>query len=115
MDTPISPELLPTDENDNIVQHTEYNVGPYELHDFFIYHLVKNKSKISNIKYMAKVAFDGKYTDEEIDKWMSKLLWRFSTQQFKRNVSPDFPQILEYSLKNIDFITPSDIDPNSFN
>ena len=115
LDTPISPELLPTDENDNIVQHTEDNVGPYELHDFFIYHLVKNKSKISNIKYMAKVAFDGKYTDEEIDKWMSKLLWRFSTQQFKRNVSPDFPQILEYSLKNIDFITPSDIDPNSFN
>lgn len=115
LDTPISPELLPTDENDNIVQHTENNVGPYELHDFFIYHLVKNKSKISNIKYMAKVAFDGKYTDEEIDKWMSKLLWRFSTQQFKRNVSPDFPQILEYSLKNIDFITPSDIDPNSFN
>ncbi len=115
LDTPISPELLPTDENDNIVQHTEDNVGPYELHDFFIYHLVKNKSKISNIKYMAKVAFDGKYTEEEIDKWMSKLLWRFSTQQFKRNVSPDFPQILEYSLKNIDFITPSDIDPNSFN
>lgn len=116
LDTPISPELLPSDNNGKIIQKTENNVGPYELHDFFIYHLLRNKSSIDNIKWMTKLAFGEKYTEEEINKWLNKFLWRFSSQQFKRNVAPDCPKILDYSLNSkIGFIMPSDIDSNWFN
>lgn len=114
IDTPISPELLPTNEDGNINQKTEENVGPYELHDFFVYHLVKNKSKISDIKFMANEAFSDKYSEEIIEKYLSKFLWRLQTQQFKRNTSVDGPQILDYSFNSrIGFVMPSDVDPNS--
>ncbi|MFM1538667.1 MULTISPECIES: NAD(+) synthase [Helcococcus] len=116
IETPISPELLPTNEEGTITQKTEDNVGPYELHDFFVYHLVRNKSKLSDILFMAKQAFSDKYSEEIIEKWFNKFRWRFVTQQFKKNIAVDGPQILDYSLnpKN-GFIIPSDLDPNSFN
>lgn len=115
IDTPISPELLPTNEEGKIAQKTEDNVGPYELHDFFMYHLVRNKSKNEDIKYLANLAFKDKYSNEEIDKWFNKFIFRFVTQAFKRNVAPDAPQILDYSLDHRSgFVMPSDIDPNAF-
>ncbi|MGX7071748.1 NAD(+) synthase [Helcococcus kunzii] len=114
IDTPISPELLPTGDDGNIKQKTEDNVGPYELHDFFTYHLIKNKSKINDIRFMAIEAFSDKYSEEIIDKYLNKFLWRLQTQQFKRNTSVDGPQILEYSLNSrLGFVMPSDVDPNS--
>ncbi len=112
--TPISPELLPTNESGEIEQKTENNVGPYELHDFFIYHLIKNKLEISEIQNLCEMAFGDKYSKEEISKWYLKFLSRFVTQQFKRNVAPDGPQILDYSLNpKFGFNMPSDIDANS--
>lgn len=114
IDTPISPELLPTTGEGLIAQKTESSVGPYELHDFFTYHLVKNKSKLDNIKFMANLAFEDKYTSDEVDKWFNKFIYRLSTQAFKRNVAPDAPQILDYSLDHRNgFVMPSDIDSQS--
>lgn len=114
VDTPISPELLPTNESGEIEQKTENNVGPYELHDFFIYHLIKNKLEISEIQNLCEMAFADKYSKEEISKWYIKFLSRFITQQFKRNVAPDGPQILDYSLNpKFGFTMPSDIDANA--
>ncbi|MGY3776762.1 NAD(+) synthase [Helcococcus sueciensis] len=114
VDTPISPELLPTNESGEIEQKTENNVGPYELHDFFIYHLIKNKLEISEIQNLCEIAFADKYSKEEISKWYIKFLSRFITQQFKRNVAPDGPQILDYSLNpKFGFTMPSDIDANA--
>lgn len=114
--TPISPELLPTSEEGTISQKTEDNIGPYELHDFFVYHLVRNKSKFDDILFMAKNAFSDIYSEITIEKWFKKFKWRFITQQFKKNIAVDGPQILDYSLnpKN-GFMIPSDLDPNSFN
>lgn len=111
IDTPISPELLPTNVEGQIDQKTEDNVGPYELHDFFLYHLIKTKTKISDIQILCEMAFENKYTKEEISKWFVKFLLRFVTQQFKRNVAVDGPQILDYSLNpKYGFKMPSDID-----
>lgn len=110
IDTPISPELLPTNNDGNISQKTEDNIGPYELHDFYLYHLVRNNSSYEDIKYMAKLAFKEKYSDEEIEKWFNKFISRFISQQFKRNVSVDAPMILDYSLNpKFGFTMPSDI------
>lgn len=115
IDTPVSPELLPANEDGTIKQKTEESVGPYELHDFFIYHLVRNNSQISDIYYMAKNAFDGKYTDQEIKKWLRHLLRRFTSQQFKRNVAVDGPLLLDYSINpKFGFTMPSDIDIEAF-
>lgn len=114
LDTPISPELLPTNEKGEINQKTETNVGPYELHDFFIYHLIRNKTEIAEIQKLCEMAFESKYSKEEISKWYVKFLQRFVTQQFKRNVAPDGPQILDYSLNpKFGFNMPSDIDMNA--
>lgn len=111
IDTPISPELLPTKEDGTIKQETENSVGPYELHDFFIYHLIRNNSKIEDIYYMATNAFKDKYDNETILKWLKFFLRRFTSQQFKRNVAVDGPQILDYSLNpKFGFLMPSDID-----
>lgn len=114
LDTPISPELLPTNEAGEINQITENNVGPYELHDFFIYHLIRNRLEIGEIQKLCEMAFEGKYSKEKISKWYVKFLQRFVTQQFKRNVAPDGPQILDYSLNpKFGFNMPSDIDMNA--
>lgn len=89
IDTPISPELLPPDENGNIVQKTEDSVGPYELHDFFLYYMMRYGFSPSKIFFLAKKAFEKAYTDEELLKWMKMFYTRFFNQQFKRSCMPD--------------------------
>lgn len=91
IDTPISPELLPSDARGHIVQKTEEIIGPYELHDFFIYHLIKNGFQPEKIEFLASQAFGGKYEIEVIDKWLRLFLKRFSNNQFKRSCMPDGP------------------------
>lgn len=82
LDTPVSPELLPQ-ENDQIVQKTEDIVGPYELHDFFIYHMVRFGDEPRKLYRKTKLAFKDKYDKETIKKWLTKFYWRFFSQQFK--------------------------------
>lgn len=108
--TPISPELLPHKE-DEIVQHTESIVGPYELHDFFLYHFVKYGAKPEKILYLAKKAFNIKYDEEHIREWLIMFLRRFFTQQFKRSCMPDGPKVGTISLSpRADWRMPSDAD-----
>jgi NAD+ synthase (glutamine-hydrolysing) len=109
LDTPISPELLPHSE-DEIVQETESIVGPYELHDFFLYHLIKYGASPSKILFLAKHAFED-YDEETIKKWLKKFVWRFFTQQFKRSCIPDGPKVGTISLSpRADWRMASDID-----
>lgn len=111
LDTPISPELLPTDEAGEIAQKTEDIVGPYELHDFFLYHMVRYGANPSKIYYMAKQAFAGKYSEEIINKWLNAFLRRFFSQQFKRSCLPDGPKVGSISLSpRGDWRMPSDAD-----
>ena len=98
VDTPVSPELLPSDKNDNITQKTEDLVGPYELHDFFIYHFVLNGFAPSKILMLANIAFAGSYTEDIIKHWLKTFLRRFFSQQFKRSAVPDGPQVTPVSL-----------------
>ncbi len=93
LDTPISPELLPPDKNGNIKQQTESLVGPYVLHDFFLYHFMRYGASPEKIKYIALKTFDGMYTEEEIVKWLKFFIKRFFNQQFKRSCLPDGPKI----------------------
>ncbi|MBD3791610.1 MAG: NAD(+) synthase [Campylobacterales bacterium] len=112
--TPISPELLPHKE-DEIVQHTESIVGPYELHDFFLYHFIKYGAKPEKILYLAKKAFDIKYDKEHIRAWLVIFLKRFFTQQFKRSCIPDGPKVGTISLSpRADWRMPSDADFESW-
>ena len=96
LDTPVSPELLPQ-ENDQIVQKTEDIVGPYELHDFFIYHMVRFGDEPRKLYRKTKLAFKDKYDKKTIKKWLTKFYWRFFSQQFKRSCIPDVLK-LEVSL-----------------
>ena len=89
LDTPVSPELLPPDEKDDIAQKTEDLVGPYDLHDFFLYNFIRKSFAPSKIYRLAKVAFDGQFSDEAIYKWLTVFIKRFFSQQFKRSCSPD--------------------------
>jgi len=110
LDTPISPELLPHKE-DAIVQETESIIGPYELHDFFLYHFIKYGAKPSKILYLATIAFDTKYDEDTIKKWLKLFLRRFFTQQFKRSCMPDGPKVGTISLSpRADWKMPSDAD-----
>ena len=98
LNTPVSPELLPKDNEGKISQKTEDIVGPYELHDFFLYHFIRHGSSPNRIKFLCKIAFKDDYSDEEIDKWLEKFLKRFFTQQFKRSAIPDGPKVGTISL-----------------
>ena len=89
IDTPISPELLPPDENGKIAQKTEDLVGPYVLHDFFMYHMMRFGFAPTKIYELAKTAFDGEFDDAEILKWLKTFYRRFFSQQFKRSCLPD--------------------------
>ena len=112
LDTPVSPELLPKDNNGEIAQKTEDIVGPYELHDFFLYHFIKNGSTKERIEFLAKAAFKNEYSEEEIKKWLDKFMYRFFTQQFKRSALPDGPKVGSISLSpRGDFRMPSDAQP----
>lgn len=111
LDTPISPELLPTDAEGCIQQKTEDIVGPYELHDFFLYHLVRYGAAPDKIFKLAVQAFDGKYQAETIKKWLETFLRRFFSQQFKRSCLPDGPKVGSISLSpRGDWRMPSDAD-----
>lgn len=90
MDTPVSPELLPP-ENGEISQKTEQIVGPYELHDFFLYHLLRFGTPPSKILRLADTAFAGRFVHEEIRKWLKIFIRRFFSQQYKRSCLPDGP------------------------
>lgn len=115
LDTPVSPELLPKGAKGNIVQKTEDIVGPYELHDFFLYHFIKHGSSKERIEFLAKVAFKNDYSNEEIEKWLDKFISRFFTQQFKRSALPDGPKVGSISLSpRGDWRMPSDASSNSF-
>ena len=110
LDTPISPELLPADAQGKIAQKTEDNVGPYELVDFFLYHLVRHGCSAEKIRFMANLAFEGSYAAEEIDKWLKHFLQRFRTQQFKRSSMPDGPKVGSVALSpRGDWRMPSDM------
>ena len=95
--TPVSPELLPTDGG-KIAQITEDIVGPYELHDFFIYHVIMRGARPRKVLRLARQAFDGVYDDETIKKWLKKFLSRFFSQQFKRSCMPDGVKVTDVSL-----------------
>lgn len=92
LDTPVSPELLPPKDG-KISQKTEDLVGPYELHDFFLYYMLRFHFAPGKIYRMAKMAFQGVYEDEVILKWLKKFYWRFFSQQFKRSCLPDGPKV----------------------
>ena len=115
LDTPVSPELLPKDSEGNISQKTEDIVGPYELHDFFLYHFIKHGSSKERILSLAENAFKSDYSKEEIQKWLDKFIYRFFTQQFKRSALPDGPKVGTISLSpRGDWRMPSDASFASF-
>ncbi|MCI1779341.1 MAG: NAD(+) synthase [Bacteroidales bacterium] len=108
-DTPISPELIPADKEEQIVQKTEDLVGPYELHDFFIYHTVRYGSEPEQVLYLAQIAFGDKYSRITILKWLKVFYKRFFSQQFKRNCMPDGPKVGSISFSpRSDWRMPSD-------
>lgn len=108
LDTPVSPELLPP-EDGKISQKTENIVGPYELHDFFLYNMMRLYYKPSKILFLAKTAFGDKYGEDEIKKWLTVFYRRFFSQQFKRSCLPDGPKVGSVSLSpRGDFRMPSD-------
>ena len=95
--TPISPELIPPKDGD-ISQHTEALVGPYELHDFFLYHFLRTGADATKIFYLAVDSFEGKYDAQTIQKWLGQFFKRFISQQFKRTTLPPGPKVGSVSL-----------------
>ncbi len=109
LDTPVSPELLPADNNGQIAQKTESILGAYEIHDFFLYHFAKYGASPEKLLFLAKYAFAGKFTDEAIEKALAVFVRRFFTQQFKRSCIPDGPKVGTISLSpRADWRMPSD-------
>lgn len=115
LDTPVSPELLPPDENGEIAQKTEDNIGPYELHDFFLYHFVRFGFDKEKLAVLALKAFDGKYDRDTVNRWLEVFLKRFFISQFKRSCIPDSPKVGSVSLSpRGDWRMPSDASFNAF-
>ena len=115
LDTPVSPELLPPDKNGLIAQKTEDNIGPYELHDFFLYHFVRFGTEKEKLLKMAIKAFDGTYEPEFIEKWLNVFIRRFFISQFKRSCIPDSPKVGSVSLSpRGDWRMPSDASFTAF-
>lgn len=109
VDTPVSPELLPADKDGKIAQKTEDVVGPYILHDFFLYYVLRFGFSPSKIYFLAKYAFNKAYSNEEILKWLRTFFWRFFSQQFKRSCLPDGPKVGSVNLSpRGDWRMPSD-------
>ena len=110
INTPISPELLPTDGKE-VVQKTESTVGPYEVVDFFIYNFLRKKFSREKILYLAGIAFKDKYSEEELLKYYNNFIKRFFQNQFKRNCLPDGPKVGTVSVSpRGDLRMPSDAD-----
>lgn len=114
LDTPVSPELLPPVDG-VISQKTEDLVGPYGLHDFFLYYMLRFGFPKSKLYRMAKLTFDGVYDDETIKKWLDKFYWRFFSQQFKRSCLPDGPKVGSVAVSpRGDLRMPSDASPTAW-
>jgi len=115
MDTPISPELLPPDEAGEIAQKTEDTVGPYTLHDFFMFYTIRYGMSPKKLLYIAKSTFADEYPEEFIKKWLVVFYRRFFSQQFKRSCIPDGPKVGSVSLSpRGDWRMPSDADPSEW-
>ncbi|MBP2032253.1 NAD+ synthase (glutamine-hydrolyzing) [Clostridium algifaecis] len=113
LETPVSPELLPKDSEGKIAQKTEDIVGPYELHDFFLYYFVRNNFSPEKILFLAKAAFYDCYDENTIKKWLKLFIKRFFIQQFKRSAIPDGPKVGTVSLSpRGDWRMPSDAGMN---
>ncbi|WP_300100385.1 NAD(+) synthase [uncultured Alistipes sp.] len=109
LDTPVSPELLPAEADGSIAQKTEDLVGPYELHDFFLYHLLRTGSGPAKTLFLAGEAFGGRYDETTIRKWLGVFIRRFFAQQFKRSAMPDGPKVGSVALSpRGDWRMPSD-------
>jgi len=109
IETPVSPELLPADKDGNIAQKTEDVVGPYVLHDFFLYYVLRFGFSPAKIYYLAQHAFEGQFSKEEILKWLKVFFRRFFSQQFKRSCMPDGPKVGSVNLSpRGDWRMPSD-------
>ena len=114
LDTPVSPELLPATGDGQIAQKTEDIVGPYELHDFFLYYMVRFGFSPAKIFFLARNAFKGAYPDSTILKWLKTFVSRFFSQQFKRSCLPDGPKVGSVSLSpRGDWRMPSDASPEA--
>lgn len=110
--TPVSPELLPTDQAGQIAQKTEDKVGPYELHDFFLYYTLRYGFSKDKILYLAEMTFEEVYDSQTIAKWLNVFWQRFFRQQYKRSCMPDGPKVVEVSLSpRGDWRMPSDVNP----
>ena len=113
--TPISPELLPPDENGEISQETEAVIGPYELHDFFLYQVVRCGFRPKKILFLARLAFGDAYTAVELKKWLRVFYDRFFRHQFKRSCVPDGPKVGAIALSpRGDWRMPSDASPDEW-
>lgn len=113
LDTPVSPELLPHKDGE-IQQKTEDLVGPYDLHDFFIYYFVGKRMSPSEIYYLAKNTFEGVFDDDTVYKWLEVFIKRFFAQHFKRSCSPDSISLGSVSLGKYDLQMPSDMSCQAF-
>lgn len=112
LDTPVSPELLPPDKDGNIQQKTEDIIGPYELHDFFLYYFVRWGFAPSKILRIAELSFEGEYEPGIIKKWLDTFIRRFFSQQFKRSCIPDGPKVGSCALSpRGDLRMPTDASP----
>ncbi|MFK7890357.1 MAG: NAD(+) synthase [Granulosicoccus sp.] len=116
LETPISPELLPADADGQIAQLTEERIGPYELHDFFLYHFVRHGARAARVLDLARVAFDvEEYDDETLRRWMTVFIKRFFMHQFKRSCTADGPKVGSVALSpRGDWRMPSDASPNTW-
>lgn len=112
LDTPISPELLPPSKEGEIAQITEDKVGPYELHDFFLFYAIRYGMPLDKLKMAAMQAFDGVFDEATVTKWLNVFIRRFFSQQFKRNCAPDGPKVGSVNLSQRgDWRMPADADP----
>lgn len=115
LDTPVSPELLPPDENGEIAQKTEDNIGPYELHDFFLYNFIRFGYSKEKLLVLAVKAFENKYDKDTVEKWLNVFIKRFFISQFKRSCIPDSPKVGSVSLSpRGDWRMPSDASYSAF-
>ena len=115
LDTPISPELLPPDETGKIAQLTESSIGPYELHDFFLFHTVRYGRRPSRTLALAEIAFEARYERATLRKWFELFLRRFFANQFKRSCTPDGPKVGMVALSpRSDWRMPTDADVNDW-
>lgn len=111
LDTPVSPELLPPDENGKIQQKTEDTLGPYEVHDFYLYHFLRFGTTPQKLLFMAERAFENVYTTEQLKRWLQLFVRRFWGNQFKRSCLPDGPKVGSVGLSpRGDWRMPSDAD-----